>query len=98
MKEQAIESFGNQGTADIFAGRNTGQARKVLPGELHAKVRTVMEALDKTERLLSLKQFDIKQLTGKRSDQYSLRINRQYRVCFEWDDGKARYVQILDYH
>lgn len=98
MKEQKIESFGNQGTADIFAGRNTREARKVLPRELHTKARTVLEALDKTEELLSLKQFNIKQLSGERSDQYSLRINRQYRVCFEWDDGTARFVQILDYH
>jgi len=37
-------------------------------------------------------------LKGKRAGQWSIRINGQYRLCFEWADGKAYNVEITDYH
>jgi len=37
-------------------------------------------------------------LKGKRKGQYSIRINDQWRLCFEWSDGKAEQVEITDYH
>lgn len=37
-------------------------------------------------------------LKGKRSDQYSIRINDQWRVCFRWTDAGAENVEIVDYH
>jgi proteic killer suppression protein len=37
-------------------------------------------------------------LRGKRSGQYSIRVNDQYRLCFLWDNGMAREVEIVDYH
>lgn len=37
-------------------------------------------------------------LQGKRAGQYSIRINRQWRICFEWRDGHAWQVEIVDYH
>ncbi|MGA2048407.1 MAG: type II toxin-antitoxin system RelE/ParE family toxin [Terracidiphilus sp.] len=37
-------------------------------------------------------------LKGDRKGQWSLRINEQWRICFEWKDGDAYEVQIVDYH
>jgi proteic killer suppression protein len=37
-------------------------------------------------------------LSGKRKAQHSIRINQQWRICFEWVDGHARNVEIIDYH
>lgn len=37
-------------------------------------------------------------LRGKREGQYSIRINDQYRLCFELRDGDAYNVEIVDYH
>ena len=37
-------------------------------------------------------------LGGKRAGQWSIRINGQYRLCFEYADGKAYNVEIVDYH
>lgn len=31
-------------------------------------------------------------------ERYSIRINEQWRICFEWQDGKAFNVEIVDYH
>ncbi len=40
----------------------------------------------------------LEKLGGKRKGQYSIRINDQYRVCFEWEEENAVNVEILDYH
>jgi proteic killer suppression protein len=37
-------------------------------------------------------------LVGDRDGQYSIRVNLQWRVCFEWKDGHAHQVEIVDYH
>ncbi len=37
-------------------------------------------------------------LRGDRAGQYSIRINDQYRICFGWAQGKAKDVEIVDYH
>lgn len=40
----------------------------------------------------------LERLRGDREGQYSIRINDQYRVCFEWREGNAYNVEITDYH
>ena len=40
----------------------------------------------------------LEKLHGDRAGQYSVRINDQFRVCFEWHDGDAYEVEIADYH
>lgn len=37
-------------------------------------------------------------LKGERRGQFSIRINRQWRICFRWDNGHADDVEIVDYH
>jgi proteic killer suppression protein len=40
----------------------------------------------------------LEKLAHDRAGQYSIRINDQFRVCFEWRDGNAYRVEIVDYH
>lgn len=40
----------------------------------------------------------LERLRGDRECKWSLRINDQYRICFEWRDGDAFEVEIVDYH
>ena len=40
----------------------------------------------------------LEKLRGDRQGQYSIRINRQWRVCFEFRDSNAYNVEIVDYH
>ena len=40
----------------------------------------------------------LEKLTGDRAGQYSIRINEQWRICFEWQEGDAYNVEIVDYH
>jgi len=37
-------------------------------------------------------------LSGILKGQYAISINKQWRVCFEWQDGNAYHVKIADYH
>ncbi|GIK43892.1 MAG: plasmid maintenance system killer protein [Chloroflexota bacterium] len=40
----------------------------------------------------------LEKLSGDRAGQYSIRINDQWRICFEWQDGDAYNVELADYH
>ncbi len=40
----------------------------------------------------------LEKLRGNRAGQYSIRINDQWRICFEWHDGDVFAVEIVDYH
>jgi len=40
----------------------------------------------------------LEQLKGNRKGQYSIRINKQWRICFDWKANAAYSVEIVDYH
>ena len=40
----------------------------------------------------------LEKLKGTRSGQYSIRVNDQWRICFEWHENDAFQVEIVDYH
>ena len=40
----------------------------------------------------------LEKLEGDRLGQHSIRINDQWRICFEWQDSDAHNVEIIDYH
>jgi proteic killer suppression protein len=96
-----IESFADQGTKDIFNLRETRKARKKLPMELmriaHIKLLG-LHAADTLRELETPPSNRLESLQGDRKSQYSLRINRQYRICFTWSEGNANDVEIVDYH
>jgi proteic killer suppression protein len=57
--------------------------------------------LNRAERLQDLRvppANRLEALKGDRRGQHSIRINDQYRICFEWRGGDAFEVEIVDYH
>ena len=59
-----------------------------------------LRILNASETLGALKALPSNQfeaLSGDRAGQYSIRVNRQWRICFRWDEG-AFDVEIVDYH
>ena len=96
-----IRSFKNQGTEDIFDGKNSKVARKICPQSLWKIASRKLEQIDSAVDINDLKVPPgnrLETLTGNRDGQYSIRINDQYRVCFEWSNGDADSVEIVDYH
>ena len=73
-------------------------SRKFHAIEKAARVRLAL--LDAASSLhdLQLPGLRLEALKGDRKGQHSIRINDQYRICFEWQDGDAVNVEIVDYH
>ena len=63
-----------------------------------AKRLSTLNAAPSLDTLRSLPGNRLEALRGDRAGQYSIRINQQWRICFEWDDGDAYEVEIVDYH
>ena len=96
-----IRSFKNQGTEDIYDGKNSKDARKLCPRDVLRVAIRKLEQIDSAPVLDDLKVppgNKLEQLSGDRAGQYSIRINDQYRVCFVWTDIGPKEVEITDYH
>lgn len=57
-----------------------------------------LEDAEDLQDLLAPPGNHLEKLKGNRSGQYSIRINDQWRICFEWVKGKAMNGEIVDYH
>ena len=97
----AILGFRNRATQDINDAQRTKAARRLLPANLHDKARVKLarlHAAEALEDLASLPGNRFEKLAGDRADQYSIRLNDQYRICFKWSSGGADAVEIVDYY
>jgi toxin HigB-1 len=96
-----IVDFCDKGTEDIYNGVNSKQARKTLPVELRQIALRKFYFLDNAIRLEDLKVppgNHLEALRGDRKEQYSVRINERFRICFVWTENGPKQVQIVDYH
>ncbi len=73
-------------------------SRKFQAIEKTARIKLML--LDAATSLedLELPGLRLEALKGDRKGQYSIRINDQFRICFEWRNGDAFNVEIVDYH
>jgi len=71
-----------------------------LPGPRHGALRklVLLDAAESIEDLRVPPGNRLEKLTGNRAEQYSIRINDQWRVCCRWKEGDAEDVEIVDYH
>ena len=92
-----IVSFGSKQTRQIWEGKPV----RGLPLEIQHLGRRKLIMLDSSDTLNDLKippSNRLEKLSGKLNSLYSIRINRQWRIVFQWTKGIASDVQILDYH
>lgn len=96
-----ITSFADNATEDIFDGRNSALARRRLPRDLW---KIAFRKLDQINVSISLDDLRVppanrlEALQADRKGQHSVRINDQYRICFDSTDSGAENVEIVDYH
>jgi toxin HigB-1 len=91
-----IQSFKDADTRELYeTGFNKGWAA----------IGTVAVCkLDQIEASINVGQLrfppgnQLEPLKGDRVGQHSIRINRQYRICFVWKENGAHEVEIADYH
>ena len=92
-----IESFASEETENIFRG----QVSRRLPKDVQRTARRKLIYLGDAEDLQDLLAPPgnrLEKLKGDRAGQYSIRINDQWRICFDWVSNKAKNVEIVDYH
>jgi proteic killer suppression protein len=96
-----IRSFKNNATEDVFNGKTTKVALRLCPKSLW---KIAARKLDQLDSVLSLDELYVppgnrlEALSGNRQGQHSIRINDQYRICFQWTETGPADVEITDYH
>ena len=92
-----IKSFADKRTAALFAG----YVVKALPKQIQNRARGKLLAIDAAKQLDDLRVPPgnrLEALHGDGRGQQSNRINEQWRICFEWREGAAWNVEVVDYH
>ena len=92
-----IQSFKDKETQKIFER----QRSRRLPSDIQQVALRKLRMLNRAETLQDLRippANRLERLSGDREGQYSIRVNDQWRVCFQWQDGDALDVEIVDYH
>jgi len=92
-----IKSFADKETEKLF-GR---EFSRKLPNDIQRIARRKLEVLDAAEGLNDLRvppSNRLEKLKGERASQHSIRVNDQWRICFEWRGEDAYAVEIVDYH
>jgi toxin HigB-1 len=93
-----IVSYRDKRTSDFAAGK---RVRAFTGFERTARLKMDrMEAAAAVRDLSALPGNRFERLKGDRKEQYSIRINDQWRICFEWPEGAKgpSNVEIVDYH
>jgi proteic killer suppression protein len=92
-----IKSFRDRDSQKVFERQ---PVRRWPVSVQRAALRKLL-ILDAAERLDDLRVPPgnrLEKLSGDRAGQYSIRINDQWRICFQWRQGDAYQVEITDYH
>jgi proteic killer suppression protein len=92
-----IRDFASREAESLFSGKSSRR----LPADVQRRALQKLVALNAAinlEELMRVPGNRVEKLRGDRAGQYSLRINDQWRICFQWRDGDAYDVEIVDYH
>ncbi len=92
-----IKSFKSKEAEYIFKRQRSHK----LPADIQQVALRKLKMLHRAVTLQDLRvppANRLEKLQGDRIEQYSIRINNQWRICFEWQSGHAFNVEIIDYH
>lgn len=92
-----IKSFRDKETEALFLR----QVSRRVPSDLFCMAWRKLAILDAAEQLEDLRippGNRLEKLSGDREGQHSIRINDRWRICFQWREGNAYAVEIVDYH
>jgi proteic killer suppression protein len=95
-----IVSFGDQATADLYHGRRSARVRRI-PADIAPAVARKLDLINAANQLRDLRSPPGNRLEVLRGDWkgfHSIRVNDQWRIVFQWSDGHAHEVQLVDHH
>ena len=92
-----IKAFKCSETGKIFNGQRSKKLPVTIQQVARRKLRMLNNALDLNDlRIPPANRLEL--LKANRKGQHSIRINDQYRICFIWNNGNVKNVEIVDYH
>jgi len=74
---------------------------KKLPNDIQSVVYRKLLMIDSAIDIEDLKippSNHLEKLSGDRKGQYSIRVNKQFRICFKWENSLVFDVELVDYH
>ncbi len=92
-----INSFGNKETRKIWEGERI----RGLPVEIQEIARRKLRMLNNSQNVSDLMippSNRLEKLKGNIKAFYTIRINDQWRIIFQWKNGNAEQVEVIDYH
>ena len=92
-----IKTFGDDEAEKVFHRKFS----RKLPPDIQQIALRKLRILNNAYTLADLRippANHLKKLVGLRAGQYSIRINEQWRICFEWRNNNTYNVEITDYH
>ena len=92
-----IKSFADKETDKIWNGT---QSRK-LPANIQNVARRKLRMVNNAQNINDLRippVNHLEKLSGNLEGYHSIRINKQWRIMFKWENDNAFEVQIVDYH
>lgn len=95
-----IRNFKNKIAEDIYNGVNSRYTRN-LPSVLHKKAQRLLDQINSATNVESLRVppgNNLEKLKGTLKNYWSIRINKQWRIVFIWNNGEAINVDLIDYH
>jgi toxin HigB-1 len=92
-----IKSFADRDAEQIWRGY---RARR-LPSDIQTVALRKLFMIEAAETIEDLREPPgnrLEMLKGDRKGMWSIRINQQWRICFNWENGYAENIEIIDYH
>ncbi len=92
-----IKSFGDKETEKVW----NGEYSKRLPAKIQPVARRKLRMINNAQDIEDLRVppgNKLEKLVGDLNDYWSIRINKQWRIIFQWIGSDAYEVQIIDYH
>jgi len=91
-----IQSFKDERARELMDGLRVVELVNI---EEQARTRLIrLDSATSLEDLRALRGNRLEALSGSRKGQFSIRINDQYRICFNWEAKGPSDVEITDYH
>jgi toxin HigB-1 len=92
-----IRPFADRDAEALFHGRFARRLAHDVQRVAQRKLRQIHQA-EELRDLAAPPGNRLEALRGDREGQHSIRINERWRICFVWNDGHAKQVEIVDYH
>jgi proteic killer suppression protein len=92
-----IKSFRDKETELVFARKFSRRLPEGIQRIAQRKLRMLYRAVALNDLRMTASNC-LEKLKGDRKDQYSIRINKQWRICFLWIENNVYQAEIIDYH